>query len=93
MFIKSTFSLIDDLGDRQFIDFFDSVFEKYDIDPHSVSNASKEYSRNKYFKSFLVENKLSEIKEIKEITKRNKEGNEVQNKSLKDKDSNIKTKY
>ena len=47
VFAEHLFSLIDDLGDRQFIDFFDSVLEKYDIDPHSLSNASKEYSRNK----------------------------------------------
>ncbi len=40
-------SLIEDLGDKQFIDFFNSLLEKYDIDSNSLSEASKEYSRNK----------------------------------------------
>ncbi len=40
-------NLIEDLGDKQFIDFFNSLLEKYDIDSNSLSEASKEYSRNK----------------------------------------------
>ena len=60
VFAEHLFSLIDDLGDRQFIDFFDSVLEKYDIDPHSVSNASKEYSRNKTQKNLEAISQSSE---------------------------------
>ena len=60
VFAEHFFSLIDDLGDRQFIDFFDSVLEKYDIDPHSLSNASKEYSRNRTQKNLEAISQSSE---------------------------------
>ena len=33
--------------DKQFIDFFSTLLEKYDIDSNSLSKASKEYSINK----------------------------------------------
>ena len=40
-------SLIEGLDDKQFIDFFSTLLEKYDIDSNSLSKASKEYSINK----------------------------------------------
>ena len=40
-------SLIECLDDKQFIDFFSTLLEKYDIDSNSLSKASKEYSINK----------------------------------------------
>ena len=39
--------LIENLGDNQFINFFDTLLEKYDIDSNSLSKATKEYSKNK----------------------------------------------
>ena len=47
VYAENLFSLIEDLSDKQFIDFFDSLLEKYDIDSNSLSKATKEYSKNK----------------------------------------------
>ena len=60
VFAEHLFSLIDDLGDRQFIDFFDSVLGKYDIDSNSLSKASKEYEKNKTQKNLEAISHLSE---------------------------------
>ena len=40
-------NLIEGLDDSKFIDFFNTLLEKYDIDPNSLSKASKEYSKDK----------------------------------------------
>ena len=40
-------NLIENLDDKKFIDFFNTLIEKYDIDSNSLLKASKEYSKNK----------------------------------------------
>jgi len=47
-------NLIEDLDDKQFIDFFNTLLEKYDIDPNSLSKASIEYSKNKTQKNLEI---------------------------------------
>jgi len=53
-------SLIEDLDDKQFIDFFNVLLEKYDIDSSSLSEASKEYSKNKTQKNLEAITRSSE---------------------------------
>ena len=52
--------LIENLGDNQFINFFDTLLEKYDIDLDSLSKASKEYSKNKTQKNLEAITRSSE---------------------------------
>ena len=52
--------LIENLGDDQFINFFDTLLEKYDIDSDSLSKASKEYSKNKTQKNLEAITRSSE---------------------------------
>jgi len=40
-------NLIENLDDKKFINFFNTLIEKYDIDSNSLLKASKEYSKNK----------------------------------------------
>jgi len=47
VYAENLFNLIEALNDKQFIDFFNTLSEKYDIDPDSISKASIEYSKNK----------------------------------------------
>ena len=47
VYAENLFSLIEDLSDKQFIDFFDSLLEKYDIDSDALSKSSIEYTKNK----------------------------------------------
>ena len=53
-------NLIEDLDDKQFIDFFNTLLEKYDIDPNSLSKASIEYSKNKTQKNLEIITRSSE---------------------------------
>ena len=53
-------NLIEDLDDKQFIDFFNVLLEKYDINSSSLSEASKEYSKNKTQKNLEAITRSSE---------------------------------
>ena len=60
VYAENLFSLIEALNDKQFIDFFDSLLEKYDIDSDSLSKASIEYSKNKTQENLEKINQSSE---------------------------------
>ena len=47
VYAENLFNLIEALNDKQFISFFNTLSEKYDIDSDSLSKASVEYSKNK----------------------------------------------
>ena len=47
VYAENLFNLIEALNDKQFISFFNTLSEKYDIDSDSLSKASIEYSKNK----------------------------------------------
>ena len=47
VYAENLFNLIEALNDKQLINFSNTLFEKYDIDPDSLSKASMEYSKNK----------------------------------------------
>ena len=47
VYAENLFNLIEALNDKQFINFFNTLFEEYDIDTDSLSKASIEYSKNK----------------------------------------------
>ena len=53
-------NLIENLDDEQFIDFFNTLKEKYDINSNSVLKASKEYSKNKTQKNLEIISKSAE---------------------------------
>jgi malonyl-CoA decarboxylase len=52
-------NLIEGLDNEQFIDFFNVLKEKYDIDADSLSKASKEYSQNNTQKNLEIISKAS----------------------------------
>ena len=60
VYAEHLFNLIEDLGDKQFIDFFNILLEKYDIDPNSLSKASIEYSKNKTQRNLEIITRSSE---------------------------------
>ena len=53
-------NLIENLDDKQLIDFFNTLIEKYDIDTNSLLKASKEYSKNKTQKNLEIISRSSE---------------------------------
>ena len=53
-------NLIENLDDKQLIDFFNTLIEKYDIDSNSLLKASKEYSKNKTQKNLEIISRSSE---------------------------------
>jgi malonyl-CoA decarboxylase len=53
-------NLIEGLDDKKFIDFFNTLIEKYDIDSNSLLKASKEYSKNKTQKNLEIISRASE---------------------------------
>ena len=53
-------NLIENLDDKKFIDFFNNLIEKYDIDTNSLLKASKEYSKNKTQKNLEIISRSSE---------------------------------
>ena len=53
-------NLIENLDDKKFIDFFNTLLEKYDIDSNSLLKASKEYSKNKTQKNLEIITRSSE---------------------------------
>ena len=58
-------NLIEDLDDKKFLDFFETLKEKYDINPNSVLKASKEYSKNKTQKNLEIISKAAEPQWVK----------------------------
>jgi len=52
--------LIENLDDKQFIDFFNTLIDKYDIDSNSLLKASKDYSKNKTQKNLEIISRSSE---------------------------------
>ena len=53
-------NLIEGLDDSQFINFFNTLLEKYDIDPNALSKASKEYSKDKTQRNLEIISRSSE---------------------------------
>ena len=53
-------NLIEGLDDSKFIDFFNTLLEKYDIDPNSLSKASNEYSKDKTQRNLEIISRSSE---------------------------------
>ena len=53
-------NLIEGLDDSKFINFFNTLLEKYDIDPNSLSTASKEYSKDKTQRNLEIISRSSE---------------------------------
>ena len=53
-------NLIEGLDDSKFIDFFNTLLEKYDIDPNALSKASKEYSKDKTQRNLEIISRSSE---------------------------------
>ncbi len=53
-------NLIEGLDDSKFIDFFNTLLEKYDIDPNALSKASKEYSKEKTQRNLEIISRSSE---------------------------------
>ena len=47
VFAEHLSNLIEDLDDREFIEFFETLHTKYDIDSEALLQASNEYSKNK----------------------------------------------
>ena len=60
VYAENLFNLIEALNDEQLIDFFNTLLEKYDIDPNSLSKASIEYSKNKTQKNLEIITRSSE---------------------------------
>jgi len=60
VYAEHLFNLIENLNEKKFIDFFNTLKEKYDIDPNSLLKASKEYSKNKTQKNLEIISRSSE---------------------------------
>ena len=46
VFAEHLSNLIEELSDKEFIEFFDSVLEKYDIESQALLRANNEYTKN-----------------------------------------------
>ena len=53
-------NLIENLDDKEFIDFFDTLKEKYNVDTDTLLQAGKEYSKNKTQKNLEIISQSSE---------------------------------
>jgi len=62
-------NLIEGLDDKEFINFFNTLKERYDIDSNALLQASKEYSKNKSQKNLELISRSSEPKWV-ELFKR-----------------------
>ena len=60
VYAEHLFNLIENLDEKKFIDFLNTLKEKYDIDPNSLLKASKEYSKNKTQKNLQIISRSSE---------------------------------
>ena len=60
VFAEHLSNLIEELDDQEFIRFFDTVLEKYDIDEKALLRATNEYMKNKTQKNLETISQLSE---------------------------------
>ena len=60
VFAEHLSNLIEELDDQEFIRFFDTVLEKYDIDEKALLRATNEYTKNKTQKNLETISQLSE---------------------------------
>tara|TARA_Y100000748_G_scaffold298198_1_gene293159 strand:+ start:533 stop:1753 length:1221 start_codon:yes stop_codon:yes gene_type:complete len=60
VFAEHLSNLIEDLDDREFIEFFETLHTKYDIDSEALLQASNEYSKNKTQKNLEFISQASE---------------------------------
>ena len=60
VFAEHLSSLIEELDDQEFIRFFDTVLEKYDIDEKALLKATNEYTKNKTQRNLEIISQLSE---------------------------------
>ena len=60
VFAEHLSNLIEELSDKEFIEFFDSVLEKYDIDSQALLKATNEYTKNKTQNNLEIISQLSE---------------------------------
>ncbi len=58
-------NLIEDLDDNAFINFFDTLVQRYNIEPNELLKASKEYSKHKTQKNLEAISRSSEPKWVK----------------------------
>lgn len=60
VFAEHLSNLIEELDDQEFIRFFDTVLEKYDIDEKALLRATNEYAKDKTQKNLEIISQLSE---------------------------------
>ena len=60
VFAEHLSSLIEELDDEAFINFFNTILEKYDIDSKALLQATNEYTKNKTQKNLEIISQLSE---------------------------------
>ncbi len=60
VFAEHLSNLIEELNDKEFINFFDKVLEKYDIDEKALMKATNEYTKNKTQRNLEIISQLSE---------------------------------
>ena len=60
VFAEHLSNLIEESDDKEFINFFDTVLEKYDIDEKALLRATNEYTKNKTQRNLEIISQLSE---------------------------------
>ncbi|MDC1110537.1 malonyl-CoA decarboxylase family protein [Gammaproteobacteria bacterium] len=60
VFAEHLSNLIEGLNDKEFIEFFDVILEKYDIDSQALLKATNEYTKNKTQNNLEIISQLSE---------------------------------
>ena len=60
VFAEHLSNLIEELNDKEFIEFFDAILEKYDIDSQALLKATNEYTKNKTQNNLEIIFQLSE---------------------------------
>ena len=60
VFAEHLSNLIEELNDKEFIKFFDTVLEKYDIDSQALLKATNEYAKNNTQNNLEIISQLSE---------------------------------
>jgi malonyl-CoA decarboxylase len=60
VFAEHLSNLIEELNDKEFIEFFDAILEKYDIDSQALLKATNEYTKNKTQNNLEIISQLSE---------------------------------
>jgi malonyl-CoA decarboxylase len=60
VFAEHLFNLIEGLSNKEFIEFFDVILEKYDIDGQALLKATNEYTKNKTQNNLEIISQVSE---------------------------------